>query len=173
MMFVSFMGIVLMVLIIWGAPTPTARAAPSGIRLEDGHSTLITFSLDTNVEIWEIEVKPPGLDGGDPINTTTMHNVLFRTMSHRALQTLTECTSTCAFDPIAYDSLRAMINRDQTITITFPDESTLCFYGFLQKFEPTGLKEGEMPTASVSVCPTNKDSGGVEQAPVLSNVAGT
>jgi hypothetical protein len=163
----------LFVLICMAAPIPTPRVAPTGTRLEDGHPTFVTFSLDTNVEIWEIEVKPPGLDGGDAINTTTMHNVAVRTFGLRALYTMTETTITAAYDPIAYDSLRSMINREQTLTVTFPDGSTLAFFGGMTKFDPTGIKEGEMPTATMTIVPTDKDSTGAEQAPVLTNVAGT
>jgi hypothetical protein len=54
------------------APTPTARVAPAGIKLKDGFPTKITLAADTNIEFWEKQVKPPGIDGGDAVVQTTM-----------------------------------------------------------------------------------------------------
>lgn len=156
------------------APTPSARVAPTGIHLEDGFSTLITLATDTNIELWEKTVKPPGIDGGDSIPQTTMHNTAWRTMAPRQLKTLTETTTTCAYDPLIYTSILASVNIPTTITVTFPDGTTLAFYGYLQKFEPSDLKEGEQPEATVTITPTNYDPvNHVEAAPVLTNVAGT
>lgn len=156
------------------APTPTVRGTPSGIKLKDGFRTKITFATDDNIEFWEKSVKPPGIDGGDSIPQTTMHNVDWRTMSPRQLKTLTESTTTVAYDPLLYTSILALVNVETTVTVTFPDGSTLAFYGFLQKFEPGDLKEGEQPEATVTITPTNFDpTNHVEAAPVLTNVAGT
>lgn len=156
------------------APVATVRSSPSGIKLKDGFSTKITFATDDNIEFWEKSVKPPGIDGGDSIPQTTMHNTAWRTMAPRQLKTLTESSTTVAYDPVLYTSILALINVETTITVTFPDGSTLAFYGFLQKFEPSELKEGEQPEASVTITPTNFDpTNHVEAAPVLASVAGT
>lgn len=67
-----------------------------------------------------------------------------------------------------------MVNVEQTITITFPDGSTLAFYGFMKSFEPDNLEEGTFPIATVAFVPTNADpTTGDEEAPVLTSVAGT
>jgi hypothetical protein len=155
------------------APTPTARQDPAGIRLEDGYRTLVTFASIPTASLWEISITPPGMDGGDPVDTTTMHNDDYRTMAPRALITLTEFTFTAAYDPNFYNQLLTIVNVETTVTVTFPDGSTLAFFGFLQKIEPEELVEGTMPTVSVTVCPTNTDSTGAEQPPVLTSVAGT
>lgn len=156
------------------APVATPRGTPTGIKLEDGFSTKITMSLNPTIELWEKTVKPPGLDGGDAVNTTTMHNVTYRTMAPRKLKTLTEITSTCAYDPLCYVDLLSMINRKQTLTVTFPDGTTLAFYGYLKSFEPNDVSEGNMPEATVHFVPTNADPvTGAEQAAVLVNVSGT
>ncbi len=156
------------------APALSARSTPSGILLPDGYQTLISFAANTSVSFWEKTVKPPGLDGGDAIAQTTMHNTAYRTMAPRALKTLTESTCVCAYDPNVYNQIIALINVRTSITVHFPDGSTLSFFGFLQKFEPSEVKEGDQPEATVTIHPTNYDPvAHVESAPVLTSVAGT
>ena len=156
------------------APVPTVRQSPGGIKLDDGYQTLVTFASDPDIEFWEKTVQPPGIDGGDAIDTTTMHIDEWRTMAARALKTLTESSLTVAYDPILYTSILALINVETTITITFPDGSTLAFYGFLRSFEPSEMSEGEQPEATVNITPTNFDPVNfVEADPVLTNVPGT
>lgn len=156
------------------APTPSVRGTPGGIRLDDGFSSKIAFASDLTIEFWEKTVKPPGLDGGEKIDTMTMHNVTYRTFGPRQLKTLTDLTIKAAYDPIVYQSILALINVRTTITILFPDGSTLAFYGFLQKFEPDDLEEGKQPEATLTITPTNYDPvGHVEAAAVLTNVVGT
>lgn len=156
------------------APTPTARGTPAGIPLEDGFSTKITLGTLTTISFWEKTVRPPGMDGGDPIPQTTMHNALYRTFSARALKSLTMVTCTAAYDPTVYTDIIANINFECVITVRFADGSTLCFYGYLQKFEPQDVKEGEQPEAQITLVPTNWDpTNHVEAAPVLTSVAGT
>ena len=156
------------------APSATARQDPGGIRIDDGYRTLITFATDPDVQLWEKSIKPPGMDGGEGIDTTTMHNDTYRTKSPRQLKSLTESTFTAGYDPVIYTSLIALINVETTITITFPDGTTLAFYGYLQKAEQSELKEGEFPEVTCTFTPTNQDpTTGDEEAPVLVNVAGT
>ena len=156
------------------APSATARQSPGGIKLTDGYQTLVTFESDPDVELYEMSVTPPGLDGGDAIETTTMHNVTFRTMSPRALKTLTEMSFSAMYDPIVYSNLLNLINVETTITITLPDGGTYAFFGFLKSFEPNTLEEGTPPEATCTIVPTNQDpTTKGEEAPVLVNVAGT
>lgn len=156
------------------APTPTARVLPAGIKLDDGFKCVTTFALDPDIELWEIETGIPGLDGGDPINTTTMHNVRWRTMAARALITLSEATIKAAFDPVVYTNLLSILNVETTITETFPDGSTLAYFGFMRMLTFDPLVEGTMPTCTVTKTPTNWDPvGKVEADPVLSSVSGT
>lgn len=156
------------------APTPTVRGTPAGLRLKNGHSTKITFNRFPTVQFWEETVQPPGVDGGDAIETTTMHNTAWRTNAPRNLKTLTPGNVKASYDPTVFNTIvNSMINIEDTITVTFPDGSTLAFFGYLQKFEPAELKQGEQPEATISFVPTNMDATGAEQAPVLTSVAGT
>lgn len=156
------------------APTPMARGVPAGKFLENGFSSLITIASSPTISFWEKTVQPPGWDGGDAIETTTMHNVVVRTMAPRTLKTLTPVTSKVAYDPVVNNDLKNHINRRTTITIEYSDGSTLAFHGFLQKFDPDELSEGEQPTGTVTIVPTNQDpTTGEETLPVLTNVTGT
>lgn len=156
------------------APSATARVEASGILLEDGFSSLITFAGDPNLSLWEKTVQPPGIEGGDAIEISTMFNSTWRTFSARSLKTLTEHSLTAAYDPIVYDEIVSIINLETTVTVAWPDGSTLAFYGFLRNFEPQPMEEGSQPEANCSIVPTNWDpSARSEEAPVLTNVAGT
>ena len=134
-------------------------------RLDDGYQTTIGFTSSLT-KLYEKEVQPPGIDGGGAIDTTTMNNTTYRTMSPKSLLTLSEHTFEAAYDPAAYPELIAMINVNQLITITFPDGSTLAFYGWLDKAIPNAHVEGEQPTVTCTIVPSNVHSGtGVETAP--------
>jgi len=156
------------------APAVTARQAPTGRMLEDGFSSVYAFSRDPNVNLWEKTVTPVGIDGGDAIDVTTMHNDNWRTFAPRTLRTLTEGSFTAAYDPICYNEILQMINIEQAITQHLPDGSSVAFYGYLRVFEPNELSEGEHPEATVTIQPTNRDpTTGAEEAPVVTLVAGT
>src|SRR5688572_8154423 len=139
------------------APTPTARQTPSGIMLRDGHSSLVTIGADPDCSVWEKTVNPPGVDGGDSIEQTTMHNDDWRTFAPRSLKTLTESTFKASYDPIYFTQLLLLINVRTTITITWREGSTLAFYGYLKAFIPDELAEGTQPEATVTILPTNWD----------------
>jgi hypothetical protein len=157
-----------------GAPTPTARGTPAGIRIDDGFSTKITFGSKPTLSVWEKTVKPPGVDGGDAINATTMHSAVWRTMRPRHLKTMTDCQATVAYDPSVMSDIRDQCNVEQVFTLTFPDGSTDAFYGYMKSFEPSNNSEGEQPEATITIIVTNYDATvHAEQGPVFGSVAGT
>lgn len=150
------------------APTTTARTTPDGFRLDNGHQTLITFAFAPGLDFWEKEVQPFGFDGGDAIDTTTMHNVIYRTKSPRNLLDLTEHTVVGAYDPCVYVDLLQMVNVIDSITITFPDTSTLTYWGYIRLVEVSPLVEGEQPEMTLTIVPTNYDACNcVEAGPVI------
>lgn len=154
--------------------TTTERQAPSGIKLDDGFSTLIAFAADPDVSLWEKTVKPPGLDGGDPIETSTMHNTALRTFASRSLKTMTDVTFTSAYDPKVYDQLLALINVEGSITLHFSNGDTLDFFGYLRLVDPQEISEGEQPEAQCTIVCTNTDpSTGAETLPNYKTAAGT
>lgn len=136
-------------------------------RIDDGFSTQIDFADNPSVSFWEKEVTPPGIEGGGANETTTMRNTLWRTKSPKKLVSLTDCSFTAAYDPVVYEDIIAMINANQLITITFPDDSTLEFWGWLDSFTPNANVEGEQPTAACTIVPSNQTDSAVptETAP--------
>lgn len=136
------------------------------MRLDDGFATLVSFSANGAVKLWEKSVTPPGIDGGGANDTTTMRNTAWRTRKPKKLKTLTDMTLTAAYDPDVYNQIMAMVNVNQQITVTFADGQTVTFWGWLNEFSPGESTEGEQPTATVTIIPSNMDNNGVEQAPV-------
>ena len=156
------------------APATTARGAPPGYKMPDGFKTTIAFAKKANVNFWEKTVKPPSIEGGDKIDTTTMLNTAWRTSDARHLKTLSESTAMVAYDPDVLPEILTLVNNPGSITVHFPDNSTLDFYGFMSKFEIGDHKEGEMPEATVTICPTNWDPVNfVEVGPVFTAASGT
>ena len=135
-------------------------------RLDDGYQTLMSFALDPTVKFFEKAVTPPGIDGGGEVDTTTMLNAVFRTRNPKALITLTPASMTAAYDPAVYPEIVALVNKNNLITLTFPDGDTLAFFGWLNTFTPGEHVEGTQPTATVEVIPSNQNASGVETAPV-------
>jgi hypothetical protein len=152
--------------------TTTARNTPNGIKLGDGYQTLIAFAENPSVAFWEKNVKPPGLDGGDPVDTTTMHNQTYRTGAPRHLRTLTAAQSAVAYDPAVLEEINSLLNVNGWITIHYPDGSTYDFVGYLKQFEPAALQEGTQPEATVTIIPTN-ELDGVETDPIYTPGSGS
>lgn len=156
------------------APTPTVRGTPAGRKLKDGFKSLITFANNTTIKFWEKTLKPPGIDGGEKIEQTTMHNTTYHTFAPQALKMLTDGTAKVAYDPAVFTQIVAICNQETTITVTFSDGSTWAFYGFLQKFEPDDLVRGTQPEATVTFVATNYDNANnVEAGPAVVDVIGT
>ena len=139
------------------APTPTARVTPTGSMLENGYQSLITFASDTDIDLWEKTIQPPGLEGGDPVDITTMHNTVLHTKAPQALSDTGESSVLVAYDPAVLDQIIAIINTVTTVTITLPDGSSWAFYGYLRSFQPSALANGTHPEANIVIVPTNVD----------------
>jgi len=137
-------------------------------RIDDGFSTTIAFSAGTSgvtLLLWEKSLTPPGVSAGGATDTTTMRNTTWRTMAPKLLKTLTEASVQAAYDPEVYDELVAMIGVNQSIVITFADDSTFTFWGFIDAFTPGEIVEGEQPVADLTIIPTNQNGSLVETAP--------
>jgi hypothetical protein len=155
-------------------PTASVRVTPTGIKLKNGYQTFMFPSTNPGIHFYEMRVKPSGEDGGPKINTTTMHNSSRRTYAPQALTESTDMTVTAAYDPLLKTDIAALVNVEDTYTTKFPDGTTEAIYAFLQKAEFSDLQNGEMPTVTLTFCPTNTvPTTGAESAPVLTNVAGT
>lgn len=155
------------------APVATVRGTPGGIKLKDGYSTKITVASNATIEFWEKMVTPVGYDAGNKIPQSTMHNTRYRTYAMPSLIDVTESTIKVAYDPLWHTSVLNVLGKLETITETFPDGSTLAYFGSIKSFVPDAHEEGKQPEATIVIVALNVDSSGAEQAPVLVNVAGT
>jgi hypothetical protein len=137
----------------------------------DGYQTLIHIwnfpNLDdiTDLVLAEKTVTPIGLDAGGPIDQTTMRNVSMRTNMPKKLVTLDPMTVTAAYDPRVYPNFFAILRKNRLIQVQFPDRNFVRFWGYVDKFKPAALKEGEQPTAEITFQPTNLDRTGKESPP--------
>ena len=140
-------------------------------RMDDGHSTTIEFASEDSagLKMYEKEVTPPGIDGGGPNDTTTMRNSVYRTMAPKKLITLTDCTIKASYDAAIEDQLIALVNVNNLITITYPDDSTLAFWGWINTWAPDPLVEGAQPEASITIHPSNQNASLEETAPVFTD----
>jgi hypothetical protein len=155
-------------------PAPHTPGIPAGFKMDDGYQALVTFTLNPTVSLWPMTVTPPGADGGEAIPTSTMLNTALRTFSPRALITMMESPVTCGYDPRLYSQIVALLNKPTTITILFMEGSTLAYYGWLRKADFAPLKEGEFPTTTVSIFPSNTDPlTGAEELFVFAEGSGT
>lgn len=141
-------------------------------RLRDGYPTTINLT-GGGVSFWEKTVQPPGIDGGEPIDITTMRNSTVRTLAPRHLYTVTPIELNVAYDPTVYDTIKAQVNVNQEIVITFPDSCTITWWGYLKSFIPEANEEGNEPMARISLVPTNLNASGAETVPVVSSASGT
>ncbi len=141
-------------------------------QVDDGFSTTISFAklVPQNVfsgtsgtanyqlggfRLFEKEVTPFGLDGGDANDITTMRNTFMRTMAPRRLKTATEMPCTIAYDPSILTDMYRLLNINQQVRVYFPDGSLWQFFAYVRVFKPNALKEGEQPTAELTIQPTN------------------
>lgn len=150
------------------APVVTARQDPAGIKLKEGYQILVAFALAPTIALWEKTVKPSGIDGGDKIDQTTQHNDTYLTAAPRYLVDITDTNMKVAYDPAAWDTILSIINVQQSITVHFPDGSTLSFFGYLKSFEPDDLQIGSQPEATCVIVVTNVDPiNCIESGPIM------
>jgi hypothetical protein len=140
------------------ALTPgTTPPAPTGNKMCEGYASFLGFASKSTLGVWATSVTPLGLDGGDPIDCSTMHSVTFRERDPRSLITTTDAKVEGFYDPDAWPDLIAIINKIETITIWFPDNSTLAFFGFLKSAEFGALTEGEAAKITLTIVGTHRD----------------
>lgn len=156
------------------APSPTPRVTPTGNMLENGYQSLITLAVDTNIDIWEKTATPPGYDGGEPINITTMHNQNVITKDLNALFEVTDLTIVAAYARLTYTQLLSVINVNTTVTFWFPDGGSWCAFGGVRSAIPSANERGSQPEMTVVIAITNVDPAtGAEELPVTSSGVGS
>jgi len=110
-------------------------------------------------------IQPIGVDGGDPIDVTTLTNTLWVTKQPQALQEVPDFSFTCQYYPDDWNTIVSEVNSNQALSITLSDGKILSFWCYLRTFEPKEAGKGEEWQATGTVVVTNMDNSGVEQAP--------
>lgn len=145
----------------------TVRGAPSGKKIKDGHRTTLAFALDPDVSFWEKTGKPPGVDGGDAVEQTTMHNDALQTFAPQKLKRMTEVTGKAAVDAKVIPQLIALCNVEGSITAHLPAADSVDFFGFLKSFDFDEFERGKQPEGTYTIVVTNVDpETGAETLPV-------
>lgn len=149
------------------APAPDARVAPTVLMIKNGWKSLVTFSEDPDISIYEKAVTPFGIDNGETINITTQHNNLVVTKAPNALYEVTDGQFTFAYSPSQLAGLKALKGVNQTITYTFPNGDTWAVYGYLKSAIFGVLERGTYPEGTAVIIHTNIDpTDGSEAEPV-------
>ena len=155
-------------------PPPTARGTPAGNAMTDGFPVKIACVNNPTISFWEKQVTGPGIDGGDPIPTSTMFNQKWHTMASRVLIKSTEASGSAAFEPAVLTAILSIINVNQGWTVTFPNGDTYSFWGWLQSFVPDSYEEGKQPEAKFKINVSNVNpTTELEDGPVLVSAGGT
>jgi hypothetical protein len=131
----------------------------------------VGFGTSTRVTFTEVSLTPPGVDSGGVNNVTTHANTAWQTFAPKALKTLTPLTMVVNYDSAAYGEIIAAVGANELFTVTFPDTSTLAFWGTLTSFQPGDMnaEADEDPTATVTLTPTLRNASGVETAPAYTD----
>lgn len=160
-------------------PVNSTRATPGSSNtfnnmMKNGYQALIACELDPDISFWEREVTPSSIDGGEPIDTTTQHNTTYRTKAPQALRDNGPVSVRVGYDPDVRNQIDAVLNVETSFTIRYPDWTVQNLYGYLQKFEPTGMSNGTMPEATITIIQTNWDpASAVEAGEVVTSTPGT
>jgi hypothetical protein len=136
--------------------------------LRDGYATLITLSLRPAIKLYEREVTPPALVGGGKIESTHMRRSVWRMQDPKTLKGLGDLVATVMYAVPAYgNDIMADLNTIQVITVRWPNNATLAFYGWVDNFAPSGHSEGNLPTAVITIIPAlYNNTTGAEAGPL-------
>jgi len=143
-------------------------------RIDNGFSTTMSFAANPTIEFYEIEVQPPGWEGGEPIPTSTMRNLTLHTFSPGALITMTPIAISAAYTAGAFHlttGIKPMINVNQLVKVTLPNGATIDFWAFLKNFIPPSHAINTRPMAAMTVQPTNTNTVKVETLPIYTPAA--
>lgn len=150
------------------APSYTARQTPvtgtAGYHMKDGFKSLVTCALAPALNLWERTVQFGGIEMGDPIPYSTMHNGTYLTQRPRSLKQLTPLNMRCAYTGMTLANIEGLAGRETTWSQYFPSGAWCAFYGYLRSCIPQEHQEGNPPEVQVVIQPTNWDPSGLVEA---------
>jgi len=153
--------------------THTDRVTPTGTAFDEGYQSLITFAADPDLDFWEQAVAGPGIDGGEPVPTHSMHNTSFRTRAPRNLKELTPFQCSGKFASGTPDQVDALINTNGWVTVKWPDGTQYSFPGFLKSWTPQQAQEGNPLVCTIEIVPTMQIAGVEQEIEVAEQGSGT
>lgn len=158
-MFWLVLALVVLVLggVLSASPTITLRTLPNAIRLDDGYQSLIVFTSNSGLAIFEKTVQPGALEGGDPIMTSTMLNVDYETKAPQRLKGIDDIVVVAAYDPAAVSDINDLVNLPDSISVHWPEGSIQAQWGYLRRAEFSPLTKGEQPEVTLTIVVTNWD----------------
>lgn len=133
--------------------------------MDDGFSTTLTLANLPDAKMYERELVLSGPSMEGPINSTTMRNLQYRTNEAKALKSLPPFSITVAFATELFHFIKEQVGVNQLITVTFPDATTMYFYGWVEEFTPGKMVEGEQSTATLTIHASLVDSNNLETPP--------
>jgi|GEM_PF-2948378 len=122
-----------------------------------------TLNIGGTVLVCEIEVTPPAIDGGEGIPQDCMRSGGWNLMWPRKRRRLGPISAVVSWSPDMYfvnlglappPNASVLVNIVSMVFVTFPTGGILAFWGFLSKFEPQAMKDGERPTANITIVPS-------------------
>lgn len=135
--------------------------------LVDGLHNTISFLL-ANFTLECKELTVPGYDSRGGVDTTTLNNVSYVTMLPKLLKKQTDVSGVAVYNPTKLSTAASKVGITDYVTITFNDGSTFSFWGWLDKFTPNAMKEGEQPTVNFTViCGHQNPTTFAEQGPTF------
>lgn len=138
--------------------------------LKDGYQTLFTAAVIVAKMYKVISLTPPALDGRGSIDQTNMESEITTQKSAKSLIDVGNFNITIAYDSKNYDftdvnSFAFWLNINGLMTLTFPDGTSVNFWGYINAFRPGENSEGNRPTAVLEIIVTNENNADVQILP--------
>lgn len=114
-----------------------------------------------------VSIGAIGVDGGDPIDTTTLCNVAWVTKMAQTLKEVPDMPFTAWWDPTDFATIAALVNVNSQCVLTITAVGTITFWGHLRSWTPgeTGKGEGVKTTGVIVI--SNRDNSNNEVGPVF------
>jgi len=115
----------------------------------DGYNIRISL-VNQGITVYEKNVTPDGVEGGDPINITTNDNGDFQSFAPRSRKQRTPSQSEVTYNETDLDALDAAVDQSDDILIVWPDDTTRLQSGWLRSNIANQTSEGEQPTTNLT-----------------------
>lgn len=146
-------------------PSVIARTTPTGYKLPEGFKCSIAYSLRPAFNIFEVSTMPAGGQAVE-IDTSTQHNIKYKTKWISALVEIKDVTGEGGYDPDFMDDAFFLLGAQSgSFTVHAPTQATHNYWGGLKDLTFQAWKAGQFPMVSYANCctcwdPTTKTEAG-------------